>query len=82
MLGDFYGLKNLRISSKRKFAGLDLLVVQDLFASPMWNMATYQLPGGSFAAREGSYVNFHDRLQSSKFAVRPPFGRWVDGQLY
>ena len=45
-------------------------------------MATYQLPGGSFAEREGSYVNFQDRLQSSKFAVRPPVGAWVEGQLY
>lgn len=69
-------------TTARKFAGLDVLVVQDLFASPLWNMATYQLPGGSFAEREGSYVNFQDRLQSAKFAVRPPVGAWVEGQLY
>lgn len=65
-----------------KFAGLDVLVVQDLFASPLWNAATYQLPGGSFAERDGSYVNFQGRLQSAKFAIRPPVGVWVEGQLY
>lgn len=69
-------------TTARKFAGLDLLVVQDMFASPLWNAATYQLPGGSFAERDGSYVNFQDRLQAVKSAVRPPVGAWVEGQLY
>lgn len=55
-------------TTARKFAGLDLLVVQDLLASPLWNMATY-FPGGSFAEREGSYVNFQDQLLD-EFAVR------------
>ena len=65
-----------------KFAKLDLLVVQDMFVSPLWNVATYQLPGGSFAERDGSYVNFNGRLQSAKWAIRPPVGAWVEGQLY
>ncbi|MGC3966839.1 MAG: molybdopterin-dependent oxidoreductase [Pirellulales bacterium] len=66
----------------RKFAKLDLLVVQDMFASPLWDVATYQLPGGSFAERDGSYVNFAGRLQSAKWAIRPPVGAWAEGQLY
>lgn len=64
------------------FAGLDVLVVQDLFASPLAERADYQLPGGSFAEREGSYVNALDRLQSFAWAVRPPAGVWVEGPLY
>ena len=32
-------------------------IVQDLFASPLWERADYQLPGAAFAEREGSYVN-------------------------
>ena len=34
-----------------------LLIVQDMFASPLWQRATYQLPGAAFAERDGSYVN-------------------------
>ena len=32
-------------------------------------------PAASFAEREGSYVNFADRLQSFDWAIRPPAGR-------
>jgi predicted molibdopterin-dependent oxidoreductase YjgC len=69
-------------ATAQRFDGLDVLVVQDLFASPLWNRATYQLPGASFAEREGSYVNVADRLQSFTWAIRPPSGAWVEGQLY
>jgi NADH-quinone oxidoreductase subunit G len=65
-----------------RLAGAPLLIVQDLFDSPLWQMATYQLPGASFAERSGSYVNFADRLQSFDWAIRPPAGVWVEGNLY
>jgi NADH-quinone oxidoreductase subunit G len=65
-----------------KFADLRELVVQDLFPSPLWQRATFQLPGAAFAEREGSYVNFADRLQSFSWAVRPPAGVMVEGRLY
>ena len=65
-----------------KFAGLRELVVQDTFASPLWERATFQLPGAAFAEREGSYVNFADRLQSFSWAVRPPAGVMLEGRLY
>ena len=58
------------------------LVVQDCFRSPLWNAATFQLPGGVFAERAGSYVNFADRLQSFDWAIRAPAGAMVEGQLY
>ena len=65
-----------------RFAAVKLLIVQDIFESPLWDIAHYQLSGGTFAEREGSYVNFADRLQGVKWAVRPPAGAWVEGQLY
>jgi NADH-quinone oxidoreductase subunit G len=64
------------------FAGLDVLVVQDMFSSPLMEQATHQLPGAGFAERDGSYVNFQDRLQSVRWAIRPPAGAWVDGQIF
>jgi len=56
--------------------------VQDTFASPLWERADYQLPGATFAERDGSYVNHTDRLQSFRWAVRAPAGVMVEGQLY
>jgi NADH-quinone oxidoreductase subunit G len=65
-----------------QFAVLDLLIVQDMFESPLWRVAHYQLPGAGFAERAGSYVNFAQRIQSFTWAIRPPAGVWVEGQLY
>lgn len=65
-----------------KFAAVKTLIVQDCFASPLWDRADYQLPGATFAEREGSYVNANDRLQSFKWAIRPPAGVITEGQLY
>ena len=64
-----------------KFAGVSLLVVQDLFASPLSALASYLLPGAAFPERDGSYVNVADRLQSFRWAIRPPAGVKVEGQL-
>jgi NADH-quinone oxidoreductase subunit G len=69
-------------AAAEQFEALDLVVVQDLFDSPLWRVATYQLPGAGFAERAGSYVNFAGRLQSFDWAIRPPQGVWVEGQLY
>ena len=69
-------------SVARRFARLPLLVVQDLFPSPLMGLATYQLPGAAFAERDGSYVNRHDRLQTAGWAIRPPAGVRPEGELY
>ncbi|MBX9790378.1 MAG: molybdopterin-dependent oxidoreductase [Pirellulales bacterium] len=65
-----------------KLADVPLVVVQDLFGSPLWEIATYRLPGTAFAEREGSYVNANHRLQSVDWAVRPPAGARVEGSVY
>jgi NADH-quinone oxidoreductase subunit G len=69
-------------ATAESLSALPLLIVQDMFASPLWDIATYQLPGASFAERDGSYVNFADRLQSFRWSVRPPAGVMPEGPLY
>jgi NADH-quinone oxidoreductase subunit G len=66
----------------RRFQGLALLVVQDLFPSPLGERADYTLPAAACAERDGSYVNRGDRLQTSPMAVRPPWGVRPEGSLY
>lgn len=65
-----------------KFDGVKTLIVQDCFASPLWDRAGYQIPSATFAEREGSYVNVKDRLQSFRWAIRPPAGVLTEGQLF
>ncbi|MBI1901330.1 MAG: (2Fe-2S)-binding protein [Planctomycetia bacterium] len=69
-------------SAAERLDGLAELVVQDLFESPLWRRATWQLPGAAFAERDGSYVNSADRLQSAAWAVRPPVGVRVEGSVF
>ncbi|MCE9547294.1 MAG: molybdopterin-dependent oxidoreductase [Planctomycetia bacterium] len=61
-------------TAERLAAAAPLLIVQDLFDSPLMQRATYQLPAAAFAERDGSYVNHADRLQSFAWAIRPPLG--------
>lgn len=65
-----------------RFRSVPLLIVQDLFPSPLAESAAWVLPAAAFAERDGSYVNAQYRLQSFAFAVRPPVGVWSQGQLY
>ncbi len=65
-----------------RLAAVECLVVQDLFDSPLVQRANYRLPGAAFAEREGSYVNHADRLQSFRWAIRPPAGVRVEAGVY
>ncbi len=64
-----------------RFEQLKLLVVQDLFPSPLAERATYVLPAAAYAERDGSYVNRADRLQAARWAIRPPLGVRTEGSL-
>jgi NADH-quinone oxidoreductase subunit G len=66
----------------KRFAGVKQLVVQDIFASPLWDRAHWQVPAATFPERDGSYVNYQERLQYAPRAIRPPSGVWVDSYLY
>ncbi len=68
--------------SAEQLAGLDVLVVQDIFPSPLWERADFQLPGTAFPEREGSYVNHDERVQTVDWAIRPPAGARVEGSVY
>jgi len=65
-----------------RFAGLKLLVVQDLFPSPLSERADYLLPSAAFPERDGSYVNRDDHLQSVRWAIRPPRGVRPEGTVF
>jgi len=67
------------VAARRARAGL--VVVQDLFDSPLSQQATYVLPGAAFPERDGSYVNRDGRLQSAARAIRPPAGIRTEGSL-
>jgi NADH-quinone oxidoreductase subunit G len=66
----------------KKLSAADVLVVQDIFNSPLWQAATHRLPSATFAEKEGSYVNFANRLQSVPWAIRPPAGARTEGGVY
>jgi NADH-quinone oxidoreductase subunit G len=65
-----------------QFAGLNCLVVQDLFESPLSRLATWQLPATGFAERAGTWVNVGHHAQSFRQAIRPPAGVWPEGRLF
>lgn len=60
---------------------LEFLVVQDLFPSPLLELADLQLPSAAAYERGGSFVNRDQRLQSVDWAVRPPAGVYTEGRL-
>ena len=64
-----------------RFGGLPLLIVQDLFPSPLSELAACELPAAAFAEKDGSYVNRYDRLQTVGWAIRPPQGVRPEGEL-
>ena len=68
-------------ATAERFRRLALLVVQDLFPSPLSELAGYELPAAAFAERDGSYVNRHDRLQTVGLGDSPPLGRAARGRV-
>ena len=66
----------------QRLAAVELLIVQDMFPSPLSELADYVLPATAFPERDGSYVNHADRLQSFSWAIRPPLGVRAEAGLY
>jgi NADH-quinone oxidoreductase subunit G len=64
------------------FEGLNCLVVQDLFESPLSNRATWCLPAVGFAERSGTWVNYGHWAQTFEQAIRPPAGVWPEGRFF
>jgi NADH-quinone oxidoreductase subunit G len=62
-------------------ASLKLLVVQDILPSPASSVAHFVLPGGSFAERDGTFVNHAGLAQAICRAVAPLEEAWPDGRI-
>jgi NADH-quinone oxidoreductase subunit G len=57
------------------------VVVQDILPSPASERATFVLPGGSFAERDGTFVNHAGLAQGIKRAIRGPGEARPDGRI-
>lgn len=58
-----------------------LLIVQDIFPSPLSNRADFVLPSASFAERDGTYVNHSGLAQAAHGAIRCPGDARTDGRI-
>ena len=54
-----------------KLAGLEFLVGQDLFPSPVSQLADVVFPSASFMEKEGTFTNAEHRVQSIQPAIKP-----------
>jgi NADH-quinone oxidoreductase subunit G len=62
-------------------AKASLLILQDFLPSALTEQAHYVLTGGSFAERDGSFVNYKGLAQEIHRAIRPPDGARPDGRI-
>jgi NADH-quinone oxidoreductase subunit G len=60
---------------------LKLLVVQDILPSPASELAHYVLPAGSFAEKEGTFINHAGLAQTIERSVRCPGEARPDGRI-
>jgi NADH-quinone oxidoreductase subunit G len=58
-----------------------LLIVQDIFPSPLSERADFVFASASFAERDGTYVNHAGLAQATHAAIRPPAETRADGRL-
>lgn len=65
----------------KSFASLETLIVQDILPSPLTAIAKFVLAGGSFAEREGTFVNHAGLAQAIRPAIRPPGEARPDGRI-
>lgn len=60
---------------------IDMVVVQDIFPSPVSQRATFVLPGGSFAERDGTFVNHAGLAQEIRRSIHGPGEARPDGRI-
>jgi len=61
---------------------IEFLVVHDLFPSPLDELAAVQIPGASWAEREGTFMNCDGLIQPFERALVPLEGVKADGQFF
>jgi NADH-quinone oxidoreductase subunit G len=59
-----------------------LLIVQDMLESPASSRAQYVLPSGSFAEKDGTFVNHARLAQAVHRAIVPPGEARADGRIF
>jgi NADH-quinone oxidoreductase subunit G len=62
-------------------AKINTVIVQDILPSPASTRATFVLPGGSFAERDGTFVNHAGLAQEIHRAIRSPGEAKPDGRI-
>jgi len=67
--------------ARKRLAGLDLLVVQELFLTPTAEMADVVLPAAAYAERDGTVTCTDRRVQLLRKAVDPPGQARPDWQI-
>ena len=72
----------LSAEQAKKLEKLNLLIVQDILPSPATAVAKYVLPGGSFAEKEGTFVNVNLLAQGIKRAINGPGESRPDGRIF
>jgi NADH-quinone oxidoreductase subunit G len=60
---------------------VETVIVQDILPSPASRRATFVLPGGSFAERDGTFVNYAGLAQEIRRAIRSPGEARPDGRI-
>lgn len=58
-----------------------LVVAQDILPNPLTQVADFVLPGGTFAEKEGTFVNFAGLAQAITRSVRSPEEARPDGRI-
>ena len=66
---------------RSRLAGLDLLVVSDIFLSETAALADVVLPTAQWAEEDGTMTNLEGRVIRRKMALRPPAGVLDDLQM-
>jgi NADH-quinone oxidoreductase subunit G len=60
----------------------ELLIVQDILHSALTAAAKYVLPSGSFAEKDGTFVNFKDLAQPLRRGINGPGESRPDGRIF
>jgi NADH-quinone oxidoreductase subunit G len=76
-----YRLPWLTEGDRGWLSALQLLVVQDILPSPASELAHFLLPGGSFAEKDGTFVNHAGLAQEIHRSIRAPGDAWPDGRI-
>jgi NADH-quinone oxidoreductase subunit G len=61
---------------------VDTVIVQDILPSTASRRATFVLPGGSFAERDGTFINHAGLAQEIHRAIRSPGEAKPDGRIF